>query len=264
MMQSPLPIDPVPYEFPKYMSPSSISTFQQCPLKYKYAKLDRLPSVSTEPQVLGSFVHEVLEELFKLPAEERTEKSASGLAKSLWESKWADEYFGLDDRDDDPNNFKWKAWWCIENYFGMEDPTKFDAEGIEAKMDGDIDGVPIFGIIDRYTIEDGKLVISDYKTGKKPRKQYEWEKKMQITIYSILLKEMTGMDVKRAELLYVKSGQFARYDVDEELENAVRVEVRNTWDQVKSMCESGEFETRTGPLCNWCDYQHICPEFGGI
>lgn len=261
-MQDSLDLGPLSYEYPRYMSPSSISTFQQCPLKFKFSKLDKLPTESTEAQHLGSFVHEVLEELFTYPREERTEATARKLARELWNSKWSAEFHALREKCDE-NEFRWKAWWCIENYFGMEDPTSFDAEGIEAKMDGDIDGVPIFGIIDRYTIEDGKLVISDYKTGKKPRKQYEWEKKMQITIYSILLKELTGMEVERAELLYVKSGQFARYDVDEKLENAVRVEVRNTWDQVKSMCDSGEFETRTGPLCNWCDYKSICPEFGG-
>jgi putative RecB family exonuclease len=200
----------------------------------------------------------VLEELFKVERAERTEVTARRFARELWESKWGDEFHSLRVKCDE-NEFRWKSWWCIENYFGMEDPTSFDAGGIEAKMDGSIDGVPLFGIIDRWSVEDDKLVISDYKTGKKPRPQYEWEKKMQITIYAILLKEQTGMDVGRAELLYVKSGQFARYNVDEELESAVRVELTNTWDQVTTSCSSGDFETRTGPLCNWCDYKPFCP-----
>jgi putative RecB family exonuclease len=259
-MQDSLDLGPLKYEYPKYMSPSSISTFQQCPLKFKFSRLDKLPSESTEAQVLGSFVHEVLEELFKLSRVDRTEVSARRLARELWTSKWAEEFKDLG-KSCDENEFRWKAWWCLENYFAMEDPTLFDAAGIEAKMEGEINGVPLLGIIDRWSIEDNKIVISDYKTGKKPRPQYEWEKKMQITIYSILLKEQTGMDIERAELLYVKSGQFAKYNVDEDLENAVRVEVRNTWDQVTSMCDSGEFETRTGPLCNWCDYKSICPEW---
>jgi putative RecB family exonuclease len=259
-VQESLDIGPVPYDYPKYLSPSSISTFQQCPLKFKFSKLDRLPSESTEAQVLGSFVHEILEELFTYPRAERTEATARKLGAELWTSKWGQEFEDLNEKSP-KNEFRWKAWWCVENYFNMEDPTSFDATGIEAKMEGDIDGVPIFGIIDRYSVEDDKLVISDYKTGKKPRKQYEWEKKMQITIYSILLKQQTGMDIGRAELLYVKSGQFARYNVDADLENSVRVEVKHTWDQVKTMCDSGEFETRTGPLCNWCDYKHLCPEW---
>ena len=64
-MQDSLDLGNLPYETPAYMSPSSIGTFNQCPMRYKYAKLDRIPEDSTEAQVLGSFVHEVLEEFFK-------------------------------------------------------------------------------------------------------------------------------------------------------------------------------------------------------
>ena len=66
-MQDSFDLGPLKYDYPKYMSPSSISTFQQCPLKFKFYKLDRLPTESTEAQHLGSFVHEVLEELFTYP-----------------------------------------------------------------------------------------------------------------------------------------------------------------------------------------------------
>lgn len=247
-----------PYDLPRYMSPSSIGTFTQCPLKYKFSRLDKIPEPSTEAQVLGSFVHEVLEELFAYPKAERTEQLARTLAKNLWYSKWQVEYNDLNTKCEE-NEFRWKAWWCIENYFAMEDPTSFDPSGVEAVMDSSIDGVPLYGIIDRWSIEDDKIVVSDYKTGKKPRPQYEWEKKMQITIYSILLKQQTGMEVGRAELLYLKSGQFSRYEITEDLENAVRVEVKNTWDQVTTSCATGEFETRTGPLCGWCFYKNMCP-----
>ena len=257
-MQDSLDLGNLPYETPAYMSPSSIGTFNQCPMRYKYAKLDRLTEPSTEAQVLGSFVHEVLEELFKEDKQDRTEPTARRLARDLWNSKWGAEFHDLDEKCDE-NEFRWKAWWCIENYFIMEDPTSFDAGGIEAKMNGDILGVPIFGIIDRWTLENDKIVISDYKTGKKPRPQYEWEKKMQITIYSILLGKEMDREIERAELLYLKSGQFAKYEVTDELAGKVSQDVKNTWDELVVSCESGEFETRTGPLCNWCNFKSICP-----
>src|SRR5210317_1029264 len=113
-MQDSLDLGPLKYEYPKYMSPSSISTFQQCPLKFKFSRLDKLPSESTEAQVLGSFVHEVLEELFKLSRVDRTEVSARRLARELWTSKWAEEFKDLG-KSCDENEFRWKAWWCLEN-----------------------------------------------------------------------------------------------------------------------------------------------------
>jgi len=51
-MQDSLPMEPVPYALPKYLSPSSIGTFNQCPMRYKYAKLDKIPEPSTEPRTM--------------------------------------------------------------------------------------------------------------------------------------------------------------------------------------------------------------------
>jgi len=261
MNQQFLNLGAVRYDYPQYLSPSSISTFAQCPLKFRFYKLDRLPTESTEAQHLGNFVHEILESLFRLPRHERSEATARTVARSLWDDRWSHKFLELKEAGDG-KQFRWKAWSCVENYFSMEDPTSFDADGIEAKVDGTVDGVPLYGIVDRYTIENGKLVVSDYKTGKKPKRQYEWDKKMQLAVYCLLLQEQTGLEVERAELLYVKTGEFARYEMDDEVTDAVRVEVRRTWDQMTAMCDSGEFETRTGPLCGWCDFQPVCPEFG--
>lgn len=248
------------YELPNSLSPSSINTFQQCPLKFKVIKLDKAPFKQTEHTVLGSFVHEVLEHLFMVDRKDRTEATAKMLCRQLWESTWNEKFLELDKRPNS-NEFRWKAWWCVENYFAMEDPTSFDASGLEEKLEGTIDDVPIFGIIDRWSLENNKIVISDYKTGKKPAPKYSWETKMQISIYAIMLKEQLGLEVDRTELLYVKPGKIVTYRLSDDLESEVRVTVRNTWDEVKSSCASGVFETRPGPLCDWCDHKPLCPAF---
>jgi len=247
------------YATPEYMSPSSIGTFNQCPMRYKFAKLDRISEPSTEAQILGSFVHEILEELFKLDAKDRNESSARQIGKGLWNHSWSQEFANLPDQVSTENEFRWKAWWCVENYFALEDPTSFDAVGIEQKVNGDIDGVPIFGIIDRWTLEDGKMVISDYKTGKKPKPRYEWEKQMQIMIYSILLEQMTEYEVKEAELIYLKFPSKAVYKPTEKVISNVKANIVQTWDELVTSCSTGVFETRTGPLCNWCSFKGMCP-----
>jgi hypothetical protein len=40
------------------------------------------------------------------------------------------------------NEFRWRSWWCIENYFKVEDPTNMEANGLEEIVQGDINGVP--------------------------------------------------------------------------------------------------------------------------
>jgi len=240
------------------MSPSSVGTFNQCPMRFKFSKLDKIKEPSTEAQVIGSFVHEILEHLYAYDQDERTLSNARSIAKHLWYSKWLGEYEDLDEKSD-INEFRWKSWWCVENYFELEDPTTLQPSGLETKVNGDIDGVPIFGIVDRWHIEDGKIVVSDYKTGKKPKKAYEWEKKLQIMIYVDLLEKEVGVDAEYGELIYLKSPNKVRYEATPELRESVSVTLRNTWDEVITSCNSGEFECRTGPLCNWCNFKNICP-----
>ena len=44
---------------PPHLSPSSMGTFEQCPLKFKYSKIDMLKDDPTEATLMGNFVHDV-------------------------------------------------------------------------------------------------------------------------------------------------------------------------------------------------------------
>lgn len=257
-MQDTLPLGNIPYGLPEYVSPSSIGTFQQCPLKFKFYKLDKLPSVSTEAQVVGSFVHEILENLFKFDHADRTISNARALARHLWHEKWSKEFNSLSVKSVE-NDFRWKVWWCIEHYFKLEDPSKVTLVGVEYPVRGLINEVPVFGIVDRWHLEDDRLVISDYKTGNKPSSTYEWEKKMQISIYAMLLQAETGKDLERSELFYLKSPKIVSYNLSEDIVDKVTEQVTETWTSIKSSCATGEFEAKPSRLCDWCDYKKICP-----
>ena len=67
---------------PPHLSPSSMGTFRQCPLKWKYNKIDKIPDPSGKEALMGNFVHDVLEELYGLPPEERSQAQAQSLARS--------------------------------------------------------------------------------------------------------------------------------------------------------------------------------------
>jgi len=116
---------------PDRLSPSSISTFRQCPLKFKYSKIDGLPDAPTEATVLGNFVHEVLETMYELPPEQRTQETAKALARQLWSESWGEKAMSLIHTDKELNFFRWTAWWCIENLWRLEDPINTSPWAIE-------------------------------------------------------------------------------------------------------------------------------------
>ena len=57
---------------PQSLSPSRLADFQTCPRRYQYASIERIPQPATYATAKGRFVHFVFEQLFLLPAGERT------------------------------------------------------------------------------------------------------------------------------------------------------------------------------------------------
>jgi len=249
-----------PCDPPAHISPSSIGTWQQCPLRFKYSRIDRIQEPSTEPQLVGSFVHEVLEYLYMKPAENRTLLEAKKIAAELWDSKWREEMDVLNLDDKSIHNLRWKAWWCIEALWSIEDPQKLEPAGIEQKLQMKVGDATLLGILDRYHYsEDGGIVISDYKTGKKPIAKYEEEKRFQLTVYVDLIQTTLGEHVNEAELLYLKDGVRWTINPSEEDVLKMRETVIGVWDGIQTSCSTGEFEAKPTVLCNWCYYKTFCP-----
>ena len=86
---------------PTALSPSSASTFSQCPQRWKFRYIDRLPDPPGRSALLGTFAHAVLEHLFQEQPESRTKEKAKSIASALWPETDSDPDFialGLDDQ----------------------------------------------------------------------------------------------------------------------------------------------------------------------
>ena len=248
-------------QLPTHLSASSISTYEQCPLRFRFSRIDKIPEPTTQPMIMGSFVHEILEEFYQLPPEDRTLAEARTLARNLWETKFKHEVGSAGIHSEEKiNDFRWSSWWCVENVFAMEDPTKVKIRGVEDQFSAEIDGVPLLGFIDRWIEEeDGSLTVADYKTGKVSKPQYEGDKVFQIILYVEMLERLNDIQVDNAEIMYVKFKERKRYAPTQERRKTVLKLINQTWDGVNKGCETGIFPTKTGPLCNWCAYKKICP-----
>src|SRR6478752_10293395 len=67
------------------ISPSRAGDFMTCPLLYRFRTLDRLPEPFSVDAVRGTLVHKVLEDLFSLPAAERTPEKAHEMLVPTWQ-----------------------------------------------------------------------------------------------------------------------------------------------------------------------------------
>lgn len=246
-------------EPPPYLSPSSISTFQQCPLKYKYSRIDKMQEPPTEATLRGNFVHSILEEMYAYPADARTLDNVRTIAKDLWENEYLEKVRPYVRGDEALHLFRWSSWWCVENLFKMENPTELHFDGIETELNDNIDGVAIKGFIDRWRNTPDGIIIGDYKTGKTPAPRFQEDKYFQLLLYAYVLEKQLGQKVSEIELLFIKDEKrLAKKVTDDDREN-VRTTVVEVRKQIDARCVSGEFEPIKHRLCDWCSFKSICP-----
>lgn len=248
---------------PAYLSPSSMATFKQCPLKFKLSRIDGMSEPPTAATMLGNFVHDVLEQLYYLDPADRTHQSARELARHYWDEKWEPNVATLGLPDDKVREFRWSAWWCIDNLWKLEDPATVAPAGIEYELVGEVGGVAIKGFIDRYSASGDGLVVSDYKTGRKPNAKYAADKFFQLLVYAAALEAFGVGSTSEVELLFLKESARLRSTV-------TPTDIADTIKQIQSIkaavderCSAGEFEPVTSKLCDWCSFQPICPAWKG-
>lgn len=244
---------------PPYLSPSSISTFQQCPLKYKLSRIDGLSEPPTEATLRGNYVHSVLEDLYGLPKEQRTLDTARQLARDWWEKEYEEKTSPYVRGDKDRRMFRWTSWWCIENLFSMENPQEVEFDGLETELNDDIDGVAIKGFIDRWRKSTDGIIVGDYKTGKAPAVRFQADKYFQLMLYAVVLEKQLQETVTEVELLFIKDS----VRLAKKVEDADREEVRHTVvtvrKEIDDRCAVGVFEPIKHKLCDWCSFKQICP-----
>jgi len=245
------------------LSPSTILSYNQCPLKVKFAKIDKIKDPGTQESLKGSFVHEILEVLFKtIDKGDRNEDVLKTISRDLWEKKWKGRLTGIVQGENAQRDFRWQAWWLIESYLKMEDPNETEPVALETWVDGTvISGIRVRGIIDRIVEEDGKLVIQDYKTGKAYDRGSPWDrdKEFPLMVYADLTETDTGQEVDRMELWYISGEKIVTYEPTKDAREYMYGLVRDTQANLTESCQTGDFPAITSKLCDWCAYKSRCP-----
>jgi len=248
--------DPLQMNIPEKLnlSASSIETYKQCPLKYRLSNIDKIPQVSSKPQLtFGNIIHRVLEQ-FHQPNTEQTQERIFNLLDNNWES------LGFD-YDTQEADFKRQGVELLTNYYDYL--TKYPVNVIEREfqISFEIDDIVINGKIDRIDKSENGYNVIDYKTSKNATKA---EKSIQLAIYSLYLRQEKQQEfggIPKSAALYflreyeepLRTHNFNSAELDDVQENILKVgkNIRNQ-----------EFTPCKGFHCDWCDYKNLlCPEW---
>lgn len=248
------------HEPPPRLSPSGAGTFKQCPRRWKFKYIDRLPEATGEDALVGSFAHRVLELLLQRPPEQRTLEEARSIARTEWpETEALSDYQALGHDETQSRRFRWNAWIAIEGLWRLEDPANVEVRATELDVEAELAGVPFRGIVDRIEKESDGIVVSDYKSGKAPSRRFSRPRLDQVLLYAAAVEATTGEMPVRARLLYLGQ-RTVGINVNRQEIETVTTQLADTWEAILTACTEDVFEPRPGPLCGWCSYVSGCPQ----
>ncbi|TQL04010.1 putative RecB family exonuclease [Cellulomonas sp. SLBN-39] len=262
-------VGPDPQASPRVpgLSPSRANDFLQCPLLFRLRVVDRLPEPSSTAAARGTLVHAVLEQLFDLPAADRTVDAAKALVEPAWAVLEAGSaaYADLVAQDEERLALLATAGRLLETYFTLEDPTRLEPRARELQVRVDLDGGPqLRGVIDRVDVApNGWVRVVDYKTGRSPRAGYESSALFQMRFYAYVVWKTRGVLPKRLQLEYLGDGVVVSHEPTEAEMLTLEQRVRSIWAGIEDTARSGSWPTRRSKLCDWCSFRDLCPEFGG-
>ncbi|MEU3568278.1 RecB family exonuclease [Kitasatospora sp. NPDC036755] len=256
---------------PTGLSPSRAGDFLTCPLLYRLRVIDRLPEPPSSAATRGTLVHAVLERLFDSPAAERTPERALGLLRPQWERLLGERPELGSLFPDDPDGAALTRWLAdaeklVGQWFRLEDPTRLHPVERELYVETALDsGLLLRGYIDRVDVAPtGEVRLVDYKTGRAPSRDFEGKAMFQMKFYALVVWRWKGVIPKRLQLVYLGGGgDVVSYDPDQADLLAVERKLQALWERIGQAVATGDFPATRNRLCDWCDHQASCPEFGG-
>jgi putative RecB family exonuclease len=248
------------------LSPSRANDFRTCALKYRLRAVDRLPERPSADALRGTVVHKVLEDLFDVPAPERTPERAAGMVDATWRLVVQTEP-DAGELLDGPELEPWleSCRSVLARYFDLEDPRRLEPAEREQYVETLLDSrLLLRGVIDRVDrAPDGALRVVDYKTGRASPPGFEAGALFQMRFYALVIWRSRGVLPAMLRLIYLGDGTTVSYVPDEDDLRATERQLEAVWRAIALAHETGEWLPRRGRTCSWCSFQELCPEFGG-
>ena len=246
-------------------SHSRLSTFEQCPFKYKLRYIDKIqPEIEKTIEAhLGSSVHDTLEWIYNTIKENPKKELSLDEIITYYAVKWQESY--TDDilivkKELTSKDYFNKGVDFLLKYFQKYAPFRDGTIECEKKIFIELDeNTKLQGFIDRlvHNIETGEYEIHDYKTANTLPSQEKMDEDRQLALYSIAIKELYGED-KPVTLIW----HYLAHDtkIVSKRTNEQLSQLKNETKQlIKKIEQTRDFPFHPSILCNWCEYKDICP-----
>ncbi|MDO8538297.1 MAG: PD-(D/E)XK nuclease family protein [archaeon] len=246
-------------------SNSRLNCFEQCPKKFEFKYLQRVgvPERLSIEAFLGKKVHEALEKLFK--DLQHTKKNSLEDLLIFFEKKWKEDWresIIVSKEDLSVENYFELGKKCLTNFYKNNHPfERGKIIGIEKKISIDLnnDGKhKLTGVIDLLVqVNKNHFQIQDYKTTQNLPVQKKMEQDMQLALYQLWV-EKEFPEAKKIDLIWHYL-VFEREGISHRNKKQLEQLKKKLIALINKIEATERFETKVSPLCNYCEYKHICP-----
>lgn len=263
------------------LSYSSVRTYLECPLRWKFLYIDRRPEAPKGYFSFGRTVHSVLEELLRPLVVAPSRRAEVGLTQ-----RTLDAFPPPDGEGGAPGQMMtteemletYARLWSGEGYSSPEEEARYRSLGeemlrryhetltrtppmpvaVEAHLQARWDGLPIHGYIDRIDRgPGGGLEIVDYKTSRELSRE-DAQGSDQLSMYQVLVEENYPEPVERLTLYHLRS--LTPHGVPRRPAEALD-ELKGRVGVVRDGIRAASYEPTPGRHCGRCEFKSLCPEF---
>ncbi|HLM70652.1 MAG TPA: PD-(D/E)XK nuclease family protein [Thermoplasmata archaeon] len=266
------------------LSYSSFRTYQECPLRWRFLYVDKLPEAPRGYFTFGRVVHSLLEQLVAplvVPSARRAGENdrqrtmdewhpSAGAASPAGHLMTTDELLAAYDRE-----------WSNEGYTSAEEESRYRALGrdillkyhdflvrerplpvaVEEHLEARWDGIPVHGYIDRIDrTPAGGLEIVDYKTSRELTND-DARDSDQLSLYQVLVESNYAAPVHGLTLYHLRSLTPLH---TAPRERAALAGLHDRMGSAMDGIRAEAFEPTPGRQCSRCDFQDRCPEFRAV
>jgi superfamily I DNA/RNA helicase/CRISPR/Cas system-associated exonuclease Cas4 (RecB family) len=229
------------------LSAGDIETYRACPLRYKFARVLRVPQEPTLNQRFGILVHQVLQRYH--------EADGDGLDDmlGLLEGGWRQHGFGDSDEE---RQLRAKAAGALRRYHQRVVEEPVEPVWFERAFTFRMGAHTLRGRVDRVDrLPGGGHELIDYKTGR-PRSAAALREDVQLSLYAVAAREAWQLYASEQSYLYVLDDEKVRVPSDE-IDAAW---IADTVDEVADGILAQDFEpTPSHAACSMCDFRIACP-----
>ena len=229
------------------LSASDIETYRACPLKYKFARVFRVPQEPTINQRFGIVVHQVLERYHQSGGQSVDE------LLGLLEAGWRRSGFGPTDEE---RQLHAKAENALRKYHERFQADDAEPMWFEKSFNFKIGAHTLRGRVDRVDrMADGRYELIDYKTGR-PKAPAQLRDDVQLALYAVAATQAWNLDSSVQSYLYVLDDQKVPLPDDANDAEWIAETVREVADGILGQ---GFEPTPSYAACSICDYRIACP-----